>query len=158
MCVTLLYEMETTGSVSEMHFTALVENVIDWSVSHCLTPKITPAVWKTNGLWKKVSNKIHIKKKRNKHKISYAFLEKMLISLWRNVPIKCLLSHQGKQLFWSMMLSYPLATPGIYLVNCCIYCFTLAIVNCIWFLLNAPYLLNIYREIISAYLTSEMVR
>lgn len=76
MCVTLLYEMETTGSVSEMHFTALVENVIDWSVSHCLTPKITPAVWKTNGLWKKVSNKIHIKKKKKQTQNQLCFLRK----------------------------------------------------------------------------------
>lgn len=29
----LLYEMETTGNVSEMHFTTLVENAIDWSIS-----------------------------------------------------------------------------------------------------------------------------
>lgn len=39
MGMMLLYEMETTGNVSEMHFTTLVKNAIDWSVSHCVWPQ-----------------------------------------------------------------------------------------------------------------------
>ena len=158
MCVMLLYEMETTGSVSEMHFTALVENVIDWSESHCVWPPKLPLQFGRQMAYERKFQTKSILKKETNTKLSYSFLEKMLIYLWRIVPIKYLLSHQGKQLIWLIMLSYPLATPGIYLVNYCIYCFTLAIVNCIWFLLNAPYLLSIYREIISAYLTREMVK
>lgn len=102
MCVMLLYEMETTGNVSELHFTTLVENAIDWSVSHCLTPKTTSAVWKTNDMWRKVSSKNpHLKKK-----LSYSFIEKMSVSLWSNMPIKCLQSHKQKQVINYVALSF----------------------------------------------------
>lgn len=74
MCVMLLYEMETTGSVSEMHFTALVENVIDWSVSHCVWPPKLPLHFgKQMAYERKFQTKSTLKKKK---KLSYSFLEK----------------------------------------------------------------------------------
>jgi hypothetical protein len=42
ICMMLLYKMETTGNVSEMHFTTLVENAIDWSESHRVWPQQVP--------------------------------------------------------------------------------------------------------------------
>lgn len=65
MCVMLLYEMETTGSVSEMHFTALVENVIDWSVSHCVWPPKLPLHFgKQMAYERKFQTKSTLKKKK----------------------------------------------------------------------------------------------
>lgn len=42
------------------------------------------------------------------------------------------LSYEGKQPFWKIMLSYPLDMPGIHLVDCYVYCFalTLWIISC----------------------------
>lgn len=76
MCVMLLYEMETTGSVSEMHFTALVENVIDWSVSPCAWPPKLPLQFGRQMTYeRKFQTKSTLQKKKNK-KTQLFFLRK----------------------------------------------------------------------------------
>lgn len=90
----LLYEIETTGNVSEMHFTTLVENAIDWWISYCLTPRTTSAVCKTNDTCKEVQVKFTLRKKKKT-----SFIEQISMYLWSNMPIKCPLSNKGKQLF-----------------------------------------------------------
>ena len=68
MCVMLLYEMETTGSVSEMHFTALVENVIDWSVSPCAWPPKLPLQFGRQMTYeRKFQTKSTLQKKKQKN-------------------------------------------------------------------------------------------
>lgn len=61
MCMMLLYEMETTGNVSEMHFTTLVENAIDHY--HTVFDPKNYLCSKQNRWPVKVLSKIHVIKK-----------------------------------------------------------------------------------------------